>query len=436
MNSRFSFHLSQALEIARAQVHNKLSSIPEDDIDLVDSGVLDSMAWVDTLVGIESATGLRDFGNTWPEGRPRSIRTLAEMIEEAQTDDPATRRAPYPAGPGPTEHNVSVAGFAYVLGSRVVGAERIERDLGLPAQKIREGAGIHTVCLASESETEVALAQKASESALEMAEVAIEDIDLIVATSATFVGFPSFAAALHSRLLLPETSAALDVGGACAGLIHAFAVAKGQVCATSMGSVLVVAAEVHSRRLNSPGAPGEFRGLFGDGACAFVLKNSAPSAPGNKLSLGEFVGGCSAAAASSLGVNLSAQGELRVDFRGEQLARAAISQLARIIAELERLSGKPRSQVDFFALHQPNPRVIEILADQAGIPLGKIPLISKTSGNLGSVTCGVSLCHALAELDADAVPAEAPLIFMAAVGPGLVWAGTCLTTARTPQAFP
>ncbi len=103
--------------------------------------------------------------------------------------------------------------------------------------------------------------------------------------------------------------------------------------------------------------------------------------------------------------------------------RAAVERLARTVEQLERLSGRPRSEVDAFALHEPNPRLARIFAQNARIPIEKIPLVSRTYGNLGSATCGVSLCVAL---DALAKRAPRPLIFLAAVGPGLLWAGTYL----------
>jgi 3-oxoacyl-[acyl-carrier-protein] synthase-3 len=416
--------MESALATARSSVANKLSPLSNDDADLVATGALDSMAWVDVLVGIESATGIHDLGNPWPENRPKSIRVLAEMIHEAQNlpageevraDGRLQTRA---------DGRISIAGWAYSLGSRIMSAEQIERDLGLPLHKIRDGAGIHSVCLTVETEDELALAQRASEIALEMADVSIENIDLLVATSTTFLAYPSFAASLHSRLLLPETSGALDVGGACAGLIYSLSVAKSLLSMSSQAVALVVASEVHSRRLNAPDVPGEFRGLFGDGACALVLTKGGDAERNGKLSLREFVSGCSGTFASSLGVKVTANGSLGVEFKGEQLAHAALTQMDRIIGTLETLSSKPRNEVDYFALHQPNPRVVEILAERAKISLDRVPVISRTSGNLGSVTCGVSLCQALTSLRANGVQSQTSLIFMAAVAPGLIWGGT------------
>ena len=428
MNSPFNLDESQALDIARACVASKLSShaLPNDDVDLVGTGMLDSMGWVDTLIGIESAASIRDFGNPWPDDRPKSIRALANMICEAQKPAPDEKSGESHIAGTQGECETSIEGWGCTLGSVAVSAEQVESDMALPLHKIRDGAGIESVRVAANGEDELALGQRAAEIALEMAAVPVERIDFLVATTTTFLAFPSFAASLHSRLLLRETSGALDVGGACAGLIYSLAVAKSLLRTRPQGVALVVASEVHSRRLNAPQVPGDFRGLFGDGACAFVLSNAATAAQKGCVRLQEFVWGCSGTFASSLGVQISENAGLSVQFKGEQLARAAVTEMDRIIGTLENLSAKPRSEVDYFALHQPNPRVVEILAEKAKIPLERIPLVSKTCGNLGSVTCGASLCQVLTSFRMSGDHSRTPLIFMAAVAPGLLWGGTFL----------
>jgi 3-oxoacyl-[acyl-carrier-protein] synthase III len=125
-------------------------------------------------------------------------------------------------------------------------------------------------------------------------------------------------------------------------------------------------------------------------------------------------------------VNIDENTRLALQFKGEPLAHAAVVQTDRILEMLEKKSGRPLAEADYLALHQPNPRVVEMLAEKAQVPLEKIPLISRTCGNLGSATCGVSLCQALTEFYGRHDPLRAPLIFLAAVGPGLVWGGTLL----------
>jgi 3-oxoacyl-[acyl-carrier-protein] synthase-3 len=421
-----------ALELSRKCLAGRLPPgvLPGDDDDLVKTGLLDSMGWVDVLISIESATGLRDFGSSWPEGTAKSIRALANMVREAQRRLPEESSAERLIAQPREESEVVVRGWGYALGSVTVDADQVEQELHLTAHKIRGGAGIQSLRFAAATEDELILGQRAADLALEMAEVTAEKIDLLVTTSTTFLALPSFAASLHSRLLLEESSCALDVGGACAGLIYSLGVAKSLLCSRPQAVALVVASEVNSRRLEASGAPGEFRGLFGDGACAFVLAPVADSNRENLLRLGDFVWGCSGTFASSLEINVGENTEMSIQFKGEQLAHAAVTQIDRILEVLEDRSGRPRAEADYYALHQPNPRVVEILAEKSHIPLERVPLISRTCGNLGSATCGVSLCQALTNLSARHEPSRPPLILMAAVAPGLIWGGTFIFGVR------
>jgi 3-oxoacyl-[acyl-carrier-protein] synthase-3 len=428
MSSLENLDESRALELSRKCVASRLPSqaLPGDDDDLVRTGVLDSMGWVDVLISIESATGLRDFGSSWPESAAKSIRTLADMIREPHRRLPEESSRERLVAGAPGGSDVSIRGWGYVLGSVTVDADQIEQELRLPPHKIRDGAGIRALRFAAGTEDELILGQRAADIALEMSEVAVEKIDFLVTTSTTFLGLPSFAASLHSRLLLGESSGALDVGGACAGLIYSLEVAKGLLRTTPQGVALVVASEVHSRRLSVCDTAAEFRGLFGDGACAFLVTRAADTSQESSLRLGDFVWGCSGTFASSLEINVGENAEMIIQFKGEQLAHAAVTQMDRILEVLEHKSGRPRAQADYLALHQPNPRVVEILAERSRVPLERIPLISRSCGNLGSATCGVSLCQALTNLRERHESTRPPLIFMAAVAPGLLWGGTFL----------
>jgi len=405
-------------------------SLPGEEEDLVLSGVLDSMGWVGVLTVIESATGIHNFGNPWPEGRPQSIRALAEAIVEgfAQlTPDSANRASTSAAGSGPI---ISVAGWGHALGSRLIDAAEIEAICSLPSGTIHDHAGIESVCQAGDREDEATLAQQAAEAALEKSGLEIPDVDLLVATSTTFLRLPSLAATLHTRLLLPESSGAFDVGGACVGVVQALATAKALLAAGSSRNALVVAADLPSRRLASSSAPGEFRGLFGDGSCAFVLSRSESAGPGGRSwRLGDFAWGCAGEFAASLRLAIPEASPVQVEFQGEPLGRAALRQLERLVESLEALTGKPRSEVAYFALHEPNPRLVEIFSRNSCIPLEKMAPISRTCGNLGAATCGVNLCAALAKVDASPVAlsdSSPAVIFVAAVGPGMLFGGTWL----------
>lgn len=399
-------------------------SVSDDDQDLMATGVIDSMGWVGILSGIEEATGIRNFGASWPEGRAQSVRTLVDAVREELDKLKPQGEQQGLRSEVTRDLSVSVAGWGYCPGSRRVDAATVEQECGLPGGAILDRAGIRSVSRAGEGETELTLGAKAAELALEAAQVELDDVDVLVVTSATSLGFPSLAALLHTRLLLRESCVAIDVGGACVGTIQALATAKALLVNARRQLALVVASEVNSRRLCHPGVPGEFRGLFGDGACAFVL--SSDDSDGKAWRMGDFVSGCSGAFSSSLQVALRPTGKLEVDFKGEQLASAAITTINQVIGNLEDLTGIGRSEVEYFALHEPNPRLAEIVAQRAKIPLERLARTAETCGNLGSVTCGMNLCKALTHLQERSEDSRRRIIYVAAVGPGILWAGTYL----------
>ncbi|HKW61565.1 MAG TPA: 3-oxoacyl-[acyl-carrier-protein] synthase III C-terminal domain-containing protein, partial [Candidatus Acidoferrum sp.] len=89
-------------------------------------------------------------------------------------------------------------------------------------------------------------------------------------------------------------------------------------------------------------------------------------------------------------------------------------------------SGIPRASVGGFATHQPNPRLLTLLAKQCGVTAEAFPPICRTSGNLGSSMCGAAL-HAVLQNAAGMKPGQRKPIFLASLGPGLLFGGGWLT---------
>jgi len=414
------------LDLVRRVVARELEPqlLPGDEEDLAQTGLVDSMMRVNILLAIEESAGVAGFAAEWPDDRPFSVRKIVERLRQVE-GQPAeaivagARRATslYQAS------EVSIKGWAASPGSVIIPAEQVDAECGFVPGFLRDRTGIETVRRASSEENETALAVKAAESALEMAGIAAADVDLLIGVSTTHLGFPSFAASVHAERLLRESVGAIDIGGACCGVLYALAGGASLLPTINGRTALIVASEVNSCRLASMDAPPEFRALFGDAACAFVLERSeaGAGAPGRRLR--EFTWGASSTFASALCVSWPAGGAPRVEFRGEQLAAAAIEVLERVLDRLAAVTGVGLAEVDRFALHEPNPRVVALLARKAGIPLERTSQTSRTWGNLGSATCGVNLCKALTDTEAIANETRPPAILAAAVGPGLLWGG-------------
>jgi len=316
---------------------------------------------------------------------------------------------------------VFVAGSGFCTGSRTLPSEEVDRAFAMPIGKLRTRAGIESLAYATTDENEITLGAKCARDAFRSAACIPQQLDWIVATSETHHVFPSLAAQLHSALGAREDCGALDVGGACLGLLHALAVAQSLIASGHARVVAVVTADVHSRTLLPGKVAGEFGGLFGDGASAFLLRDTPPAQP-PAYQLGEFLFGCAAQYSGAVTVADTPLGGLDVHFDGEALSRAAINRMEKVFSAVEKRSHIPRAAVGAFATHQPNPRLLSLLAKVAGVPLETFPPIAHACGNLGSSTCGAAL-HAALQRALGCPDRQCKPIFLASLGPGLLFGG-------------
>lgn len=408
------------------------ATMPAHDEDLVESGAVDSMAWISVVRCVERGAGVAGLGEHLMEG-PRSAASLLQAIQAASSQ--ASREGVSPLGTpemsrlGQSKAIATITGWGTAVGQRRVPIAEVEREFRLPEGKLQSGAGIDTVARIADGEDEASLGAAACDQALRTAGASLAEVGLLIATSETCAGFPQLGAQVHARLLAGEKLGVLDVGGACMGLVNAFIVAKGLIESGAAQRILVVTADVHSRILTAQQVKGEFGGLFGDGASAFVLRSSQPGASRGHYRLGQWLAGGNSAYARAINVKLGAEGRLAWAFEGEALARAAVERLEMMVGELEERSGTHRGNAHAFATHQPNPRLVDLLARQLGVPVEKFPPVARTFGNLGSSTCGTALAMALAAQDPSPTAARGPM-FLASLAPGLLWSGMALHPAQ------
>jgi 3-oxoacyl-[acyl-carrier-protein] synthase-3 len=306
------------------------------------------------------------------------------------------------------------------FGSRTVASEEVDAAFGMPDGKLRQRAGILSLAYATAQETEASLAARAAGETLRSSKVSPDELDWIIAASETHHAIPSLAAQLHLAIAARENCGALDVGGACLGLPHALAVARSFIASGQARTVLVVTGDVHSRTLTPGRVAGEFGGLFGDGAAAFLVQRQSSSAAQEYFTLRDFFFGCASHLQAAIQVSAEPEDRLRVVFDGDALSRAATARLDQCIGELECRSGVARNEVAAFATHQPNPRLVALLAKKSGVPLERFPMIADTRGNLGSTTCAAALHLALEGFRATVARPQRP-IFVASLGPGLLF---------------
>ena len=399
------------------------ASLPAPEEDLVESGAVDSMAWVSVVRCIEAATGDADFGERMLDA-PRSMSAMLAAMNAAPKAV-ADSRPGVRGASGKRGGAAAICGWGAATGTRVVTAAELEHEFKLKAGKMSKGAGIESVARVAKGEDEITLAVRAAEAALAAAGSGIGDVDCLVATSETHTGYPSLGALLHGKMLADHHCAVLDIGGACLGTVNALAVAQQFIATGRFRSILIVTADVHSRVLTPERVKGEFGALFGDGASAFLLR-PAEAAARVRYHVGEVRLGCDASASAAIRIGLNSAHGVDLTFEGEALSRAAVGKLESLVEDLELRTGLDRKDAVAFATHQPNPRLVNVLAKQLGVPLEKFPPVARTCGNLGSSMCGVALARALTLATANK---KGGPIFVAALGPGLLFGSAVISSS-------
>jgi len=274
--------------------------------------------------------------------------------------------------------------------------------------------GIRSRYLAEPGTTSSELGLVAAQRALEMANVAASDLDLIiVATSTPDFIFPSTACLIQGKLG-NKGAAAFDVQAVCSGFIYALSVAEKFIRSGSNKRALVIGAEVFSRILDWSD-----RGtcvLFGDGAGAVVLE--ASERPGILASALHADGSHHPILCVPGGV---ASGQvigdpfLRMD--GQAVFKFAVKVLGDVANEVLDAAGVQASSIDWLIPHQANIRIIQATAKRLGVPMERVVTTLDHHGN----TSAASIPLALDEAVRTRLLRPGHRIVLEGVGGGFTW---------------
>lgn len=306
-----------------------------------------------------------------------------------------------------------IVGTGGYLPERVVTNADLEALVDTTDAWIRERTGIEKRHLVVDGETTCDLAEHAARLAMEAAGVVAADIDLIVvATTTPDQYFPSTACILQQRLDI-HGCAAFDVQAVCTGFVYALSIADKFVRSGSTRCALVVGADAFSRILNW-----KDRGtcvLFGDGAGAVVLE--ATDAPGIISTHLHADGSYKELLQVPGGLGNGNYASNRVEMKGNELFRVAVTTLSRIVEETLSANGLTRSDIDWLIPHQANLRIIQATARKLDLPMERVVVTVAEHAN----TSAASIPLALDQAVRDGRIQRGEMLLMEAFGGGITW---------------
>jgi len=298
----------------------------------------------------------------------------------------------------------------------------LEKIVETSDQWIRERTGIEQRHIASDNETTVDLAEKASRLAIESAGIDPAEIDLIVlATSTPDKIFPSSACILQARLDI-HGCPAFDIQAVCTGFIYALSVADKFIKTGSASKVLVVGAEIFSRILNWQDRSTCV--LFGDGAGAVILEANEQTgilsthihADGkyeNLLWVPHGIGD---------GFDEVKQGKGFVEMRGNEVFKMAVNTLGRIVDETLAANRMVKSDIDWLVPHQANIRIITATAKKLKMSMDQVVVTVNKHGNTSAASVPLALDVAVRD---GRIKAN-ELVLLEAFGGGFTWGSVLL----------
>jgi 3-oxoacyl-[acyl-carrier-protein] synthase-3 len=308
---------------------------------------------------------------------------------------------------------VAVAGLGTALPPTILTNADLEARMDTSDAWITERTGIRARHVGGSTG---ALAVVAAQAAMADAGVGPDDIRLLVlATETPDALMPATSAWVAGQLGLRCGS--FDLNAACAGFGYGLAATSAMVQG-GLDRVLLVGADTmwsitdHDDRGTAV--------LFGDGAGALVLEATADVTAG--------VLGWDAGTDGTLTGILACElgGTIRMD--GQAVFKKAVRAVVESCqAALERAKLTP-DDVDVFAPHQANLRIVQAAAGRLGIPEDRWAIVLDRTGN----TSAGSIPLALAAARADGRLRDGAIALCSGFGAGMTWASAVLRWAGRP----
>ena len=294
-------------------------------------------------------------------------------------------------------YKAQIAGVGSFLPSRKLTNSDLEKTLDTSHEWIVERTGIWSRRIAEEGQGPSDLAFFAVEKALKSAQKTPQDVDAILfATVTPDYTMPSSASYLQAKLGC-RNILAMDLGAACSGFLYGLTLAQPMIQTGQYENILVVGAETLHHKV-------DYRDrstciLFGDGAGAALVTRAQPQSE-------SYIYSCHGQCDGSLAHLLQVPGGGSIDpfsqevlderrhyvtMNGREIFKHAVRTMLQCCRKALEDNQIGIDHVDWLIPHQANIRIMEALAKHLQIPMGKVLVSIKDSGNTSAATIPIAL---------------------------------------------
>lgn len=326
---------------------------------------------------------------------------------------------------------ISITGCGSATPEVALGNDGISRIVETSDEWISTRTGIRSRRLASQTNALAALATQAAQSALEMADVAAADIDLIILATSTPDDLFGTAGVVQVELGAVK-AAAFDLTAACSGFLFGLVTAAQFIRAGAYQNILVIGADVLSRWTDW--SDRRTCVLFGDGAGAIVVQanETGDRLLGFDLRTDGTQNSCLTLGFSGQprdltdGVTVQQGTYQPIQMNGQEVYRFAVKKVPEIIEKALFRANLSADQIDWLLLHQANQRILDAAAQRLGIPPEKVISNMANYGN----TSAASIPLALDEWVRQGKIQPGHIIASSGFGAGLTWGAAIFQWGR------
>ncbi len=315
-----------------------------------------------------------------------------------------------------------IIGTGSFLPKTIVTNDDLAKIMDTSDEWISSRTGIRERHLAKE-ETTADMSVMASKKAMENAGVTAEEIDLIIVgtVSADYVT-PSCACEIQAAIGA-KRAVAFDINAACSGFMFALNIANAYLQTGVYRTALVLGAETLSKIIDW--SDRSTCVLFGDGAGAAVVRADETAGllsfdQGSDGGKGMVLAGVNRTNNNPL-VQTSKELEY-VHMNGQEVYKFAVTTVPESIRRVLDDAKLTPDDIDYFALHQANVRIIQAVAKRLKVSEEKFPISLDHCGNISAASVPILLD----EMNRKGMLKPGMKIVLSGFGGGLTWASAVI----------
>ncbi len=315
-----------------------------------------------------------------------------------------------------------IIGTGSCLPKAVVTNDDLAKIMDTSDEWISSRTGIKKRHLAKE-ETTAGMSAEAARRALDNAGVTAEEIDLIIlgTVSADYVT-PACACEVQAAIGA-KNAVAFDINAACSGFMFALNIANAYIQARLYRTALILGAETLSKIVDWNDRSTCV--LFGDGAGAAVVRSD------EAYGLLAFDQGCDGTKGNVLAcpgrtnnnpLVETDRGIAYVHMDGQEVYKFAVTAVPASLQRTIEAAGLAPEDIDYYALHQANIRIIRSVSKRLRIPEDKFPISLDHCGNISAASVPILLD----EMNRNGLLKPGTKVALSGFGGGLTWASAVL----------